>query len=418
MHYVFGCGISGSAAVKLLKSFEIPVSLIDSKNNQNEIVEKFPDFSDIPIFSNLDQLHPERGDTLIPSPGIPLDHPVITTFREQNCEILSEVELGLRYFNGKVIAVTGTNGKSTTTAMCSHILNENSYRAVSAGNFGTPPCEIILKERQPDVLVLELSSYQLELIEEISADVIIFTSFSSDHLERHKTLEKYFDVKWSLVKKNPDIPLILSDQVIRYVDTRGINVKNTLTVFDNSNTINFNFNHIAKAKHNYLNGSMSLAACEIITGNKITQKTVEKFPGLEHRCELVINTKSIRVVNDSKSTNVDSTMTALQSFTEPLILIMGGIGKMESFESINNADQVRHIILFGQDRFRIATDLNPNIYIQCFEKLEQAVTKSITLLNDQIKTILFSPGCASFDQFQNFEKRGAEFKRIITGLLK
>ena len=106
---------------------------------------------------------------------------------------------------------------------------------------------------------LELSSYQLELIEDISADVIIFTSFSSDHLERHKTLEKYFDVKWSLVKKS-DIPLILSDQVIRYVDTRGINVKNTLTVFDNSNTINFNFNHIAKAKHNYLNGSMSLAA--------------------------------------------------------------------------------------------------------------------------------------------------------------
>lgn len=419
MFYILGAGISGQAAAKYIAASQKDqsITIID----QNACFKKLSDTldnSDIKLTRDIDFSGICADDTLVPSPGIPEDNPIYAAFESKGCRIISEIDLALRDFQGKVIAVTGTNGKSTTVAMLSYTLNQAGYNSVAAGNIGLAPCEVMLRDNKPDIMCLELSSYQLQISKQINPDIVIFTNFSPDHLERHKTIENYFLAKWNLIKYSK-AKLITCEGVLRKAEEYRCKLPEDICVVDPKNIAKINFTSITPSLHNQINAAMAIEAMTALTSDAPSAFTAKltDFGGLEHRCEIVQNDKNLCIVNDSKSTNVDSTVTALNSFDQPLVLIIGGVAKKESFTRLGNYKQVKHLIVFGQDKDVIYSELADSFHCVKVETLSAAVTESFKFLKKDIKTLLFSPACASFDQFQNFEKRGLAFKQIIGTLV-
>ncbi|MDB2446997.1 UDP-N-acetylmuramoyl-L-alanine--D-glutamate ligase [bacterium] len=422
MYYVFGAGISGVAATRYILSprgLNSDVTVIDANISKQDLAAKVGLDKSIPLLREISSSQVSSEDILVPSPGISPSNPIYQTFINAGCSIVPEVDIPFTGYEGKLIAITGTNGKSTTTAMCTYLLTQIGIKAESAGNIGLSPCEVLLRPDSPEVICLELSSYQLEISKKLKPNVSIFTNFSSDHLERHKTLDNYFLAKWNLIENNLESPLITSESTLEFArKTNKTQPKNTVLI-ENVRSTKFSLDKTLDGKHNQDNAVMAALAVSEITGKNIDEllKLISEFPGLPHRCEFVETNSSLTFVNDSKSTNVASTETALKSFKDELILILGGTAKPESFSPLSKYPNIQMVVAFGQDREKISSELADKIPVVTTEGLSEAIKISLTNSKENTKTILFSPACASFDQFQNFEKRGEAFKQHLKKLV-
>ncbi len=422
-YLVVGMGKSGTSAVRLLKSRGHEVHAFDDlKSSMPE------DLSDVPLFSKElfskelfnKELTPFSYEGVVASPGLPLGHWVLNQARERRIPILSELDLALLGYQGKVVAVTGTNGKSTTSSLVYHLLRQLGKQVAFGGNIGTALSELALSGL-PDYLVLEISSYQAQGSFLIAPSVTVFCNFSPDHLDMHGTLEEYFRAKMHLVDQTlPDGHFITESHVLQRMKSQGCLYPKNTSVSDQLEASFYDkirsFFHL-KEPHNIKNAAQAILAVAALLNQKPEDMLpyLSSFVGLAHRCERVGSVGHTSVINDSKSTNVDSTLTALTAYSGNILLLIGGRPKKESMTPIlDHIHKISRIVTFGEASGQVKKELSqiPIFEVSHMEDLPDFLARH-PLTED---VLLLSPACASFDQFKNFEERGQRFKIIMQRL--
>lgn len=443
---VLGAGISGVGAARLLKRNGADVFLSDLKAPSSEITTKLA-LEDIPLHVGPQEFELLNGLTgIIPSPGIPLSIPLLKKAVQRGIRLVSEIDLACRFIDRPIIGVTGTNGKSTTSAMFHHILGKRGYRSFLGGNFGFSPCDALVDAPDSyDYFVLELSSYQLELSRAVSCDVVVFTSFSSDHMARHGTSQAYFEAKWNLVRQATpratiiapaDVwqsaqgfhcPLPKPPQQMFVVETPihkpcAISGSQRFSItpeglFQGEHKLSALDKPALASRVNRLNAVYACLGVEALVHQDpaIILDELRDFRTLPFRTELIGTWKGFPIINDSKSTNVDSTLVALGEQTGPVILLLGGRGKGDPYAPILRfRDKISCLVIFGEDAPALEKDLGPSgLSIRRYDTLKAAVGSLPEILAQKPGAVLFSPACASFDEFKNYEHRGQFFTEMI-----
>lgn len=422
---VLGAGRSGLAAGKLLAAKKQKVVIAEQGKvptaTKDELINLGITVRDLDKGNAFSQI-PTSG--LVISPGIHSQHPYIAQANRQGIRTLSEVDLALSYYGGSVIGVTGTNGKSTTVSMTSHLLDAMGYENALAGNIGTPPSEFLTRTHlPPPIMVLELSSYQLEQSQKIPSQVAAFLNLSPDHLARHGTMDQYLKEKWKLILMCPKNAYAFVDTNVAKMASKLEQPVCNLKVIDKNIAISQVPPEISGQHewHNRLNGYYAAAIVAQYLNLSLSEVIphLKSFRGLSHRFEKVGTIKGAKVINDSKATNIDSTMVALSNLDKPTMLLLGGQGKGESFITVKNYEHlIKKLVVFGHEGQKIKQeleDLNP-IWYPDLKTTMQALPELFSV-TDYGTDLLFSPGCASFDEFNNFEERGEFFKEQIQSLL-
>lgn len=438
---VLGAGRSAYGAAKLLIKQGRKVLVSD-------IEEKFPEaLGDIRALGARVVIGPQGPellsgiDQIIVSPGLSPRIPILQAARERGIAVLSEIDIALAAFRGQILAVTGTNGKSTTTLLLAHFLNEMGVKAEASGNIGVPPSLLLAEDRVPEAFVLELSSYQLDFSQAIPNRASLFTSFAPDHLERHGTMEGYFAAKWKLIlataadglalmpRKIVEAAIAFSAPIPRATIVQILEDDEELLPFGRSLPLHIRGTRLSSELwdegvalpaaleiHNRLNVAAALAA----TRNRKPQVLVQslsRFSWLPFRFERIGTIHGEAVYNDSKSTNVESTLIALRSLSKPSLIMLGGYSKGESFRPILACkERIGKLLVFGAAREQIAKDL-VDLRPISFPTLKEALAQLGPILEKEPMPLVFSPANASFDEFKNFEDRGNVFNRSIASLL-
>ena len=453
IHIVLGLGSSGISAAKLLKSEGKNVLVFENNSNAKLIsISHELQSEGIKVILLGEPLHIKhftpwigRICSIIISPGIDWQHKVLKELRRKNINTKGELELAWQRLNHiPSIGITGTNGKTTVTNMLYHILKFNNFNADMGGNVGKALSKIALKninsnDEKLSWLVLELSSYQIESSPKVAPTIGIWTTFTADHLERHHDLESYFKIKRSLLEKS-SIRIYNSDDRYLYSKRKelpkgiwvGINRQSYYShypkywidkegyIFEDKEQLF----HISKlkipGKHNLQNFLLVVAAArEIGLDHSSIAKSILSFKSIPHRLEYLGKRNNLSFYNDSKATNFDSSITGLKSIPDPMVLLAGGIQKKGDYLPwINQIKQsTRGIVLFGLSGKNLKEALLASSYrgeIIVKQNLEEATSASINMAKKTFsKTILLSPACASFDQYQNFEERGDHFKKLV-----
>ena len=413
---ILGAGTSGLGAAKFLRKKQWQVRLSEARQLTPEVRSEFLGLGAEVCDGGHDVSHLDGVAMLVLSPGLPSTHPITLAAKAKGILIQSEIDLALEDYAGTVIAVTGTNGKSTTVAMIGHLLNKLGCGAVLGGNFGDPPTAIIAEGRSREFLVLELSSYQLEQSKPVKPAVAVFTSFSSDHLARHGSMAGYLAAKWrifsemkpgSLAIVSPEIQALAAKAGLPPIP-EGVNVQSIEPSSKDQATLK---SLGLSEAHNQLNAVRSEAVVRHLLGrSKQCLELLSDFRGLPHRCERVGTTNGILIINDSKSTNVESTLSALANLEKGVLLLMGGQGKGESYQPIAQmAEKITLLVTFGATGKEISQGVGKSLNTVNYSTLREALTHLPAVVTPAISVILFSPGCASFDEFRNFEHRGSFF---------
>ncbi len=357
-------------------------------------------------------------DLIIPSPGVPGNIPILLAAKKKDIEILSDIEIFFLLAKYKMlIAITGTNGKTTTTSMVGEALSAAGYKNIVCGNIGVPVCDFIEKSDAQTYIVMEVSSYQLEYTKNFAPHIAAVLNITPDHLHRHKTMENYADVKSKIFtnqKKNDFCILNKDDGLCLKLSRKCSSKIKFFSAKENKKALNLKIPGV----HNIEN---ALASIEMLICAGLSQKTILKslsdFKGVEHRLEFVRELGGVKYMNDSKSTNVSSTLVALKSFSQPIILILGGRDKGSPYTPLiplikNN---VKKIIAIGEAKKKIFNQLKDATDIILLDNVEAAVKKAeeFAVVGD---VVMLSPACASFDQFKNYEERGKFFKKIVNNL--
>jgi UDP-N-acetylmuramoylalanine--D-glutamate ligase len=384
----------------------------------------------------------EGASLVVVSPGVPLDLPALVAMRARGVPIIGELELAWRVMEADVIAITGTNGKTTTTTLTGELLRTQVRPVLVGGNIGTPLAEHALEFPGDGLVVAETSSFQLDTTDRFRPRVGAILNITPDHLDRHGTFERYVDAKARIfANQTPtDCAVLNADDPV--TAGLGSRVRGRVIWFSRLTTLthgvfiydgwivaklNGSTERICPAAEITLRGQhnvenvLAATACALWTGMapSAIRRGIAAFRGVAHRIERVHDDRGVVYYNDSKGTNVDSTIKALESFTEPVILIAGGKGKGQDFGPLAEAarGRVRRAILIGQDRAQIRAALEPaGIPAEDAESMEDAVRRAreAARVGD---VVLLSPACASFDMFRNFEHRGDVFKSVVRALL-
>ncbi len=417
---VLGLGISGLAATKRLLQLGVKVFVSDkSEKSLTELQRLGCEFE---LGNHSDKVL--DNDFIVVSPGIRLDIPILKKARKNGINILSEIELGylLKPEKTKIIAVTGTNGKSTVVSLIKHILDVGGVKAGLAGNIGFPITSYDLQKEQFDYLVLELSSFQLELLEAFKADIAILLNITPDHLNRYSSFEEYAQIKYNIFKnQSKRDKAIFSNEINRpQISSSCLTMEDFL--YGNEIVVNgFAFKNCNKTllgNHNLKNITFSVLACYNIVPNNLIQKAINSFSPLEHRLEKFYESKGIVFVNDSKATTVDSTLCALQAFSQKIVLILGGSDKGEDFNRLLPLlkEKCKKVYLIGETGKVMFSSFQNDVDCEYVLEFEDCVKKSISsALSGDI--VLLSPACASYDMFDNFEQRGRKFKDLVKNLV-
>jgi UDP-N-acetylmuramoylalanine--D-glutamate ligase len=421
---VLGGGTSGFAASKLLLKRGHSVTVCDNKKIPPQQKTLFEALQVSVYEENVSDDLLKDKDGLCISPGVSPKHPLIVAAKRRQLLIQSEIDLALESFSGTSVAVTGTNGKSTIAKMIEHILDSAGKKVAAVGNIGTPPSLLIADELCPDIFVLELSSYQLESSNPIKSDVAIFSNFSEDHLERHGNLQKYFKAKWKILQTwKPNSLALLSPEVFRWSQDFNLvlNHPNMMLVdeyFMTTKGISALSTGL-HTKHNQFNAAFALAASSHICQVPISSLChhLVSYQGLPHRCQEFTSIKGVKIVNDSKATNIASTLAALESYQGPLTLMLGGQSKGEDFGPVlNHLDKISQIICFGASGAKIGKELETSNRVKIFTTLTECLDHFPEYFSTKDCLVLFSPACASFDEFKNFEERGTFFQTRLQKL--
>ena len=410
MYLVWGLGRSGLAAVELLRSkgYEV-VAGDDTKNPE--------------LWRGV----LKEVECVVLSPGVPPSHPLWREAEKLGIELIGETELAYRLFNGKVVAVTGTDGKTTTTELIYRMLRKENPKVHKAGNIGIPFSEIVRKSTE-GVTVLEVSSFQGKTLKSFRPHVGVFLNFSVDHLDWHPSVEDYLKSKYRIFANQMEEDLlVLANNQMELLQTPSrarklllwkeaeITAK-TLRIGD----VSLNLKDIKlKGKHNLKNILTAVAvALEMDIPPGTIEEVVYSFEGLPHRLELVAEEGGLRVYNDSKSTTVNSLRAALESFEDGrVVLVAGGKDKGDDFSLVRELAKrkVKKAFLIGETAEKIA-DSWKGVDCEPCRSLEEAVNKAVSSAETG-DCILFSPACSSFDMFRNYADRGERFKRLVSSAL-
>jgi UDP-N-acetylmuramoylalanine--D-glutamate ligase len=427
---VVGMAKSGIAAVELLREREVSVFAMDQKPEEN------PRLAELGVAVHMqDPSSIKNVDLLVLSPGVPADCDVAQAARSAGIRVVGDLELASWFLKGETIGITGANGKTTTTALTGHILRESGIRVQVGGNIGTPPCALVHSSKDSQWNVLELSSFQLETTETFRAKIGAALNVTPDHLDRHYSFENYAAAKGKLFvnQRAGDFAVLNADDpATRAYDGIGAGT-----------TVWFSFQHQVErgahvsGQHILLAGEPLMLLSEIpLCGNHNVENVmaaavmarlagashekiraaVMTFPGVEHRLEFVRELAGVRYYNDSKATNVDATLKAVAAFDGNLWIILGGKDKGSDYAPLLPALQAkaRAALLIGATAQKIESQLSGLHTLQC-GTLERALREAHQRARAG-DTILLAPACASFDQFESYEHRGREFKRIVASL--
>ena len=444
---VFGTGISGIGAAKLLEKVQAEVILYDGNEKlcKEEIRKKLPNDSKCEIvLGALSKELLESLDLVVMSPGVPLDIPAVEQIKAAGIPIWGEIELAYQMSEGMVLAITGTNGKTTTTALLGEIMKAYAESVFVVGNIGNPYTDAALSMTEDSYTVAEISSFQLETIDTFAPKVSAILNITEDHLNRHHTMEEYIRVKELITKnqtKEDYCILNYEDEVLRefgekcpaktvffsserklekgvFLDDDVICLKTDKETFEIVKTEELKI----LGKHNYEN-VMAASAMAYYAGvpMEVIHKAVTQFRAVAHRIEFVEEIDGIAYYNDSKGTNPDAAIKGIQAMNRPTLLIGGGYDKESSYEEwIQSFDgKVKYLVLIGQTREKIQEAAHKCGFMNTIlaDNLEEAVS-ICTEKAEKGDAVLLSPACASWGQFDNYEQRGDKFKEYVYALKK
>ncbi|MCR5203050.1 MAG: UDP-N-acetylmuramoyl-L-alanine--D-glutamate ligase [Lachnospiraceae bacterium] len=446
-YLVVGSGISGIAAVKLLNDVGVKnITLLEGNINakQEDIFKKLNGLKPELIIGKIPEDRFDTFDIAVLSPGVSLEQDWVEKLKENNVTIWGELELGYTFFKGKLLAITGTNGKTTTTALTGAIMREYFDSVFVVGNIGLPYTEYALQMKDESVTVAEVSSFQLETIQDFKPDVSAVLNLTPDHLNRHHTMENYAACKFRICENQAEdeyIVLNYEDELIREL---AKNVKNKIFWFSSERkldegiyldgeeiiyvddvtkeTIKVCTIHDMKllGKHNYEN-VMAAVAIAMKAGVDIEsiRKAVREFDAVEHRIEFVKEVDSVKYYNDSKGTNTDAAIKAVEAMITPTIVIGGGYDKQSEYDDwiLSFKDKIKLLVLIGETANKIEACARKHGFndIVRADSLEEAVL----ICRDNAKpgmSVLLSPACASWDMFKSYEERGKIFKECVNKL--
>lgn len=378
-------------------------------------------------------------DLIVPSPGVPADDAFLNLARSKRITIWSEIELAYRFLEGELIGITGSNGKTTTTWLVHHILKAAGYPAILAGNVGTPLISFVDQMNADTVSVVELSSFQLEWIEKFRPDIGVFLNLTPDHLDRHKTMEAYTAAKARIFEKQteldaavlnaddpptaalaPEKPQVFwfsrKNPVSQGACVRG---EDLVVVHDGKEEFVMKRAEIPlPGAHNLENVLAAVTATRLAEVDAATiAKAVKSFTGVEHRLEFTAEIRGVRYYNDSKATNVDATLKALNAFPGRIVVILGGKDKGSDYTSLQKPLREKAILalLIGAASEKIEKQIAGSVAIERAGTMERAVEIASQAAQPG-DIVLLAPACASFDQFENFEHRGRVFKELVRKL--
>lgn len=442
---VFGSGISGIGATRLLEQQGADVILYDGKEtlDKEELHNKIGADSKTEIV--LGELRDEvigSLDIMVMSPGVPTDLPIVNKIREKGVRIWGEIELAYRVGKGDVLAITGTNGKTTTTALLGEIMKAWKDNVYVVGNIGTPYTSIADKTTDDTIIVAEISSFQLETVERFRPKVSAILNITPDHLDRHHTMQAYIQAKETIAKNQSGEDICVlnyedeetrsfgekTEATVLYFSSRrklnrGIYLENGVIIYTDGEKC-IDICHVDELKllgmHNYENVMAAVGmALAYHVPVEIIRRSVKEFGGVEHRIEYVCEKNGVLYYNDSKGTNPDAAIKAISAMKRPTYLIGGGYDKDASYEEwIQSFDgKVRKLILIGQTKEKIEKTAKMCGFEDTIlaDNLEEAVSICSKLATDG-DAVLLSPACASWGMFKNYEERGDKFKELVNAL--
>jgi UDP-N-acetylmuramoylalanine--D-glutamate ligase len=378
----------------------------------------------------------EAVDFVVPSPGVSAENPLLQEATHLGSKVLAEIEIAYRFLRTPIVAITGTNGKSTTTTLVGEMFKSNGTRVFVGGNIGAPLIGFVVGDWEWGVV--EISSFQLEWIEEFRPQVAVLLNLSEDHLDRYPDFTTYCRAKERIFENqtvkdiavlNRDDPLVwplrqrIQARVISFgfseVD-QGVFAKSEEIVWrDGSNEERFPLRRVKiQGVHNVENMMAAIGVGKALgLPAPVIQKTLEAFPGLEHRLEFVREKDGVRYYNDSKGTNVGAVVKSLASFSTPIILLAGGVDKGGGYEVLRQGvrERVKRLVLFGAAKEMIAKALGAQTETVIVDTMEAAVRDA----HDHARAgdvVLLSPACSSFDMFRNYAERGIVFKTLVQAL--
>ena len=439
---ILGAGESGAGAAVLAKKQGFDVFVSDF----GEIKDHYKQLLDNHHIPWEEKQHSEKlilnAGEVIKSPGIPDKAPIVKKLIEKKIPVISEIEFAGRYTDAKMICITGSNGKTTTTMLIYHILKDAGLNAGLAGNVGES-LALQVAEKDFDYYVLELSSFQLDGMKEFKADIAILLNITPDHLDRYDyEFQKYIDSKFKIIQNqtSKDSFIFWNDDPVIQQELKKRKIQSTLYPFslereektkafiENNlliiNTLNYLFTMPSaelslQGIHNTYNSMAAGLAASIVNVRKENiRQSLQDFQGVEHRLEYVATVKDVKYINDSKATNVNSCWYALQSMRTQVVLILGGTDKGNDYSEIEELvkEKVTGLIFLGVDNEKLHQFFDGKVEkIVDVQSMEECVKEAYKMANPR-QTVLLSPCCASFDLFKNYEDRGKQFKACVRNL--
>ena len=428
---VLGAGISGVGAAVLAKKKGFEVFVSDkgkiTEDNKKVLLNNEVDWEE--NNHTFDKIL--NADEVIKSPGIPDSIELIQNLKNAKIPLISEVEFAFRYTKAKIAAITGSNGKTTTTLLLGHVLKNAGYDVLVAGNVGVG-FALSISERDYDYIVLELSSFQLDGIKNFRSDVAILLNITPDHLDRYDyRLENYSASKFKITENQKEQDFLIynaDDEIVKEIKTKakklpislkneqkegGFLNKNELIIKLNNNTMTMQ-ELALQGKHNIFNSMAAAMAARVFeVKDSVIRQSMIDFQNVEHRLEYVLTVHGIDFINDSKATNVNACWFALESMTKGVVWIVGGVDKGNDYSELAEMvdEKVKAIICLGENNQNIIDAFKDKVdTIVQASTMSEAVNQSYSLANKG-ETVLLSPACASFDLFANYEDRGVQFKK-------
>jgi len=440
---VIGLARTGVATALFCAARGATVTATDTRSAE-ELAEAIEKLRETGVSLQLGKHHAnilEGQQLIIPSPGVPADAALLEEARALGLTIWSEVELANHFLYGKLIGITGSNGKTTTTALIEHILHAAEFSTVLAGNIGTPLIAHVGETTDHTITVAELSSFQLELIENFEPNIAVFLNLTADHLDRHKTMAAYGAAKARIFENQTaeDFAVLNADDgaSVLYAPARpevfwfsrekelerGAFVRGGAIIFrrDGKDEEILPAGDVPLPGAHNLENVLAAVVATRLAGAQPSQiaSGVRSFKGVEHRIEFVAEVQGVPYYNDSKATNVDATLKALNSFPGRILVILGGKDKDSDYTQLRNALREKAILalLIGAAADKIEKQIEGSVAIERAGTLENAVVSAFHTAHSG-DIVLLAPACASFDQFQNYEHRGRVFKELVRHLEK
>lgn len=442
---IYGLGISGISALKRLESENKTADIIDRKTREElQSVLDENGISNIKTYNTGDSIDMKQYVMLIKSPGIPNEDPIIVFARNSGVEIVNDVEYAYRNCGDSfLIGITGTNGKTTTTTLIGEMINQWRGNAVVTGNIGSGIMWDFKDMSDSDIGVVELSSFQLDGIRDFRTNISVITNISPDHISWHKTYENYIDAKLKIISNQTenDYCIINYDNDVLQSEIKDTQCKKlyfTTTnreiegIYVNQNRIIINvfkLEYVCNVDeismpglHNLENSLAAILAARIAGVDlESIRKVLVSFRGVEHRLEYVTDVEGISFYNDSKGTNTDASIKAINSFDPQVHIILGGMDKGEDFGLLvdNLEGNVKTASIFGETKYKLAETMKNNGFLdyEIFDTLKECIMSSFNNAKEG-EIVLLSPACASWDMYENYMIRGNEFKNIVFELVE